>query len=197
MPTKPMPTKPTRKQTPSQTIGPFFAQGLTAAQNGYDFDSIIGNTISGAGQAIRVQGQVLDGEGMPVGDALIEIWQADSQGQYDQVNFTGLARCGTNFSDESNYLFETIKPGSCGDKQAPYITLILFMRGLTSHAFTRLYFDDEAQANAEDLVLQQLPDDRRASLLAKRDESDESAEGLAYRFDIHMQGDDETVFFDI
>ncbi len=189
-----MSTKPMQSQTPSQTIGPFFAQGLTAAQSGYGFDSIISNQISGEGEPIHIQGQVFDGEGKPVDDALIEIWQADCNGHYDQKNFSGLARCATDSRDDLHYLFETIKPGSCGDNQAPFITVIVFMRGLMSHVFTRFYFDDESQANAQDYILQQLPSERRATLLAKASGNGES---LTYHFDIHMQGADETLFFDI
>lgn len=189
-----MPTKPVLSQTPSQTIGPFFAQGLTAAQSGYHFDSIIDNTITGPGQAIHIQGRVFDGEGKAIDDAMIEIWQADCKGQYDQENFRGYARCGTGYRDDLHFSFKTIKPGSCGVDQAPYITVIVFMRGLMTHAFTRLYFDDEADANARDFVLQQLPEDRRTNLIANRTEGEER---LTYAFDIHMQGADETLFFDI
>lgn len=189
-----MPSKPILRQTPSQTIGPFFAQGLTAAQSDYPFDSIIDNTITGPGQAVHIQGRVFDGEGKVVDDALIEIWQADCNGQYDQDNFCGYARCGTSYRDDLHFSFRTIKPGSCGLNQAPYITVIVFMRGLMTHAFTRLYFDDEAEANARDFVLQQLPEDRRTSLIATRTEGEK---GLTYVFNIHMQGADETLFFDI
>lgn len=189
-----MPTKARLSQTPSQTIGPFFAQGLTASQSGYDFDSIISNTITGEGQPIHIQGRVFDGEGKAIDDAMLEIWQANGDGLYEQENFFGYARCGTGYCDDLHYRFKTIKPGACGGNQAPYITVIVFMRGLMSHGFTRLYFDDEAEANAQDFVLQQLPQDRKATLIARRIEI---ADRLSYCFDIHMQGADETLFFDI
>jgi protocatechuate 3,4-dioxygenase alpha subunit len=189
-----VPSKPIPSQTPSQTIGPFFAQGLTAAQSDYPFDSIIDNTISGPGQVVHIQGRVFDGEGKAADDAMIEIWQADCNGQYDQENFCGYARCGTGYRDDLHFSFKTIKPGSCVADQAPYITVIVFMRGLMTHAFTRLYFDDEAEANARDFIFQQLPEDRKTSLIAMGIEGEE---GLTYVFDIHMQGADETLFFDI
>ena len=91
-------------------------------------------------------------------------------------------------------MFDTVKPGAIGEGHAPHLNVIVFMRGLLSHAFTRVYFSDEAQANEADPVLAEVPADRRATLIAAREDT---AGGVVYRFDIHMQGDHETVFFDV
>jgi protocatechuate 3,4-dioxygenase alpha subunit len=192
------------KQTPSQTVGPYFAYALTAEQYGYPLTSVAGGTLAGAdteGQRIRVVGRVLDGEGKPVDDALIEIWQADAKGRYahpadprgSNTAFKGFGRMGTGTDPENRFIFDTIKPGSVDGRQAPHIGVIVTMRGLLLHAFTRIYFSDEAAANAKDPVLAAVPADRRSTLIAERTET---AGGIVYRFDIHMQGPKETVFFD-
>jgi protocatechuate 3,4-dioxygenase alpha subunit len=193
----------TRKgQTPSQTVGPYFAYGLTPDQYGYDLDSLVRPRVAGLetepAPLIRLEGRVLDGAGAPIDDAMIEIWQADSQGRYPgtegaNTDFSGFGRCGTGTDPEARFAFETVKPGSV-DGAAPHINLIVFARGLLSHAFTRVYFDDEAEANARDPVLGSVPPERRDTLVARRAETDR---GVVYRFDIHMQGDAETVFFDV
>ncbi len=193
------------KQTPSQTVGPYFAYGLTPEQYGYAFSSIAGGVLTveaGDGERIRIEGRVLDGAGEPVGDAMVAIRQADGQGRYahpadprsSNARFRGFGRVGTGTDPEQRFIFETVKPGAPGDGQAPHIDLVLFLRGLLSHAYTRIYFSDEREANAADPVLAAVPAERRATLIAERDES---ADLPLYRFDIHLQGDRETVFFDI
>ncbi len=187
------------KQTPSQTVGPYFAYGLTPEQYGYDYKQLAGNSLREDGaEPIIIRGQVFDGNGDTVRDAVLELWQADSQGRYahpaDQrstnTGFGGFARVGTGTRDGNFYEFETVKPGAIGDGQAPHITVVLFMRGLLNHVYTRIYFSDEAAANSDDPVLNLVDEDRRGSLIAHRED------GNTYRFDIHMQGDRETVFFD-
>ena len=153
------------------------------------------------GQRIRIEGRVFDGEGQVVPDAMIELWQADGEGRYahpadprgSNVGFKGFGRMGTGTDSESRFVFDTIKPGPVDSAQAPHINVIVFARGMLLHAFTRLYFSDETAANARDAVLASVPEARRHTLIAKRD--DNSA-GL-YRFDICLQGSDETVFFDV
>ena len=187
------------KQTPSQTAGPFFHYVLTPEQSGYDKRSIAGAVMAEAsvpGERIRVRGQILDGRGEPMSDALVEIWQADSAGRYahpadprsSNAAFTGFGRGATDA--QGVFTFDTIKPGAIGDGQAPHITAILFTRGGQNHLYTRIYFADEATANAKDPVLQAVPADRRPTLIAQRD-------GNGYRLDIRVQGDGETVFFDV
>jgi protocatechuate 3,4-dioxygenase, alpha subunit len=193
------------KQTPSQTVGPFFAYGLTPEQYGYPFRSLAGPVLVDSdtpGERIRITGRVLDGEGNPVPDAMIEIWQADGEGRYahpvdtrgSNVRFKGFGRCGTGTEPENRFVFETIKPGRVGDGQAPHVNVIVFMRGMLCHVYTRIYFDDEAEANARDPVLASVDEPRRRTLIAVRNTT---PAGTVYRFDLHMQGPDETVFFDV
>lgn len=185
-------------QTPSQTVGPFFAYGLTPEQYGYNWPSIAGPEMADeatAGERITFEGCVFDGAGQPVTDALIEIWQADGAGTYAtaqgrNTGFTGFGRAGTGVAGDGVFRFATIKPGAPSATEAPHINIILTMRGLLMHTFTRAYFDGEAR-NARDPVLAQVPADRRTTLLARQ-----SAPGV-WRFDIHMQGESETVFFDL
>jgi protocatechuate 3,4-dioxygenase alpha subunit len=191
-------------ETPSQTVGPYFAYGLTAGQYGYDFTDIANGVVAGPeaqGEHIRITGQVLDGKGAPVNDAMIEIWQADHEGNYPtgpvdvaSAGFRGLGRCGTGTDAQNRFVFETVKPGVVTDAKAPFVNVTVFMRGMLVHAFTRMYFGDEAEGNAKDDVLSAVPQDRRDTLIAKRVET---PSGIEYRFDIHMQGDRETVFFDV
>lgn len=188
-------------QTPSQTVGPYFAYGLTAADYGYDFNQIANNAVAVPGQdgqRIRLTGQVFDGHGAIIPDAVIELWQADASGQYpgpgSNSAFKGFGRQGTGHRPDNHYVFDTIKPGVAEGQQAPYITLVVYMRGLLTHAYTRVYFADEAAANAADPVLASVPADRQHTLLAAPAVIDGV---LTYRFDIHMQGADETVFFDV
>ena len=195
-----------RGQTPSQTVGPFFAYGLTPEQFRYPFRGTVGSVMARPGTDgahIRIVGNVFDGEGTPVPDAMIELWQANAHGRYNHPadgrqdnlldpDFNGFGRAGTD--TQGGFVFETVKPGPIGDGQAPHINLVLFMRGMLSHAYTRIYFSDEATANETDPVLAQVEPSRRETLIAR---CDETPAGAIYRFDIHMQGDAETVFFDV
>lgn len=194
----------TLKQTPSQTVGPYFAYGLTGDQYGYALKAVANGTMTRSdteGERIRIEGVVYDGEGKPVPDAMVELWQADAKGRYrhpadprpSNASFTGFGRFGTGTDPECRFIFDTIKPGSVEDRQAPHISVIVMMRGLLSHVFTRMYFSDEADANARDPVLSSVPAERRSTLIAQRTTA---PSGTVYRFDIHMQGDKETVFFD-
>jgi len=189
------------KQTPSQTVGPYFAYGLTARQYGYPHSSIAEGAMADedvTGERIRVEGRVLDGDGSPVSDAMIEIWQADAQGRHAHpadgrganAGFTGFGRCGTGTDSKNRFIFDTIKPAAVAEGEAPHLNVIVFMRGLLTHVYTRIYFSDEAAANAGDPVLCSVPEDRRGTLIAVR-------QGDTYTFDIRMQGDGETVFFDV
>jgi protocatechuate 3,4-dioxygenase, alpha subunit len=195
-------------QTPSQTVGPFFAYGLTPELYRYPYRSAVGDRLvhgGTEGQRIRIEGRVLDGDGEPIPDAMIELWQANAHGRYSHPaddrsdnrldpDFKGFARTGTGIDPECRFVFDTVKPGAVGDGQAPHLNLIVLMRGLLSHLYTRIYFADEAEANAADPVLARVPPDRRHTLIAERDET---PGGIVYRLDIRMQGRDETVFFDV
>jgi protocatechuate 3,4-dioxygenase, alpha subunit len=190
-------------QTPSQTVGPFFAYSLTPEQYGYPMTSIAGPVMADEttpGLRIFIEGRVLDGAGAPVTDALIEFWQPDAQGVYATNRqaselagrrFTGFGRCGTGMEPGGIYRFKTIKPGVATLGEAPHINIIVMMRGLLLHAFTRLYFSDENSANATDPVLTEVNAARRHTLVAAL------VSPNTYRFDIRMQGEAETVFFDI
>ena len=193
------------KQTPSQTVGPFFAFGLTAPQYGYSYDAIASGDLADKqtpGEPIRIEGRVIDGAGELIPDAMIEIWQADSKGRYahpadgrpSNQSFRGFGRFGSGTDPLGGFAFNTVKPGSVDGTQAPHISIIVFMRGMLTHAYTRIYFSDEADANARDPVFSSVPAERRATLIARREEI---PAGTLYHFDIHMQGDDETVFFDV
>jgi len=192
--------------TPSQTVGPFFAYGLTP--NGkYQWNDAFTSSLvkpETSGDRIRVEGFVYDGDGVPVPDSMLEIWQADAQGRFADAQdkralpntaFKGFGRCGTGPKGE--FSFDTIKPGSVqhpdGTPQAPHILMAIFSRGMLLQNYTRIYFDDEA-ANAADPVLALVPADRRGTLIARRAQG---TNGLVYRFDIRLQGEDETVFFDV
>ena len=192
-------------QTPSQTVGPYFAYGLTPEQYGYALTSIASpdlRTPDAGGRQIRIEGRVLDGEGAVVNDAMIEIWQADPEGRYahpadargGNTAFKGFGRCGTGTDPDNRFVFDSVKPGAVDDTQAPHVNVIVFMRGLLSHLYTRIYFADEAEANAMDPVLQSVPAERRDTLIA---EGKDEGGIIVYRFDIHMQGARETVFFDV
>ena len=193
----------TLRQTPSQTVGPFFAYGLTPTQYNYGFDSLFSPVIAkpeADGEHILLIGTVFDGNGAPVGDALLEFLQPNSQGRFigtvkeaEESGFTGFARVGTGTDTKMRFQVETVKPGVAEVGDAPHIDVIVMMRGVLLHAFTRVYFDDEA-ANATDPVLQSVPAMRRDTLIAKREPI---AGKKVYRFDIYMQGDKETVFFDL
>ena len=189
--------------TPSQTVGPFFKYGLTP--NGrYDWnDAFTNNLITPdvSGDRIRIEGKVFDGDGVAVPDCMLEVWQADSQGRFadpqdkralPNATFRGFGRCGTDANGV--YSFDTIKPGPVpdadGKPQAPHILLAVFGRGMLRHLYTRIYFADEV-GNAADPVLALVPADRRNTLIASR-----RSDGV-YVLDIRLQGDGETVFFDV
>jgi len=191
-------------QTPSQTVGPYFAYGLVPTQYGYDLRSLFDEELATPqtpGQPIVIEGCVYDGAGATIGDAMIEIQQADSQGRRPTdpaavaaSGFRGFGRMGTGTLPGHAFRFRTVKPGATPDGQAPHVDVILTMRGMLVHAFTRIYFDDEPVANAADPVLSQVPPERRQTLVASRQPQ---AGAVVYRFDIRMQGDRETVFFDV
>jgi protocatechuate 3,4-dioxygenase alpha subunit len=167
-------------RTPSQTIGPFFEFGLVMKPQ------LVAPHSAGA---VTIQGRVLDGAGMPVPDALVEIWQAGSDGRYDGKS--GWGRCHT--SRAGGFRFTTVKPGTVeepdGSAQAPHVSVLCFARGLLKPVLTRIYFPEETAANAIDLVLGALAGDERATLIAT------AAGATAYGFDIRLQGDAQTVFF--
>jgi protocatechuate 3,4-dioxygenase alpha subunit len=174
--------------TPSQTVGPFFGVGLPFEK---------GEQIAPPGSTgvIRIEGQVLDGNGEPVPDALLEIWQPDDHGRYRNVadsGATGFGRCRTD--SEGAFSFMTVKPGAPpapdGRTQAPHLNVTVFARGLLRHLVTRMYFPDETEANATDPVLNLVEPPRRETLIA-------SDCGGVLRFDVRLQGERETVFFAI
>lgn len=196
-------------ETASQTAGPYVHIGLAPGAAGFDiYETELGRDIAGPhaeGERIRVEGRVLDGTGNPVKDVLLEVWQANSAGQYAhpeggpvEEGFRGWGRVITDF-DSGEWGFDTIKPGPTagrmGRRQAPHISLWLVARGLNIGLNTRMYFDDEASANATDPVLALIEwENRRPTLIATRS----LRGGLpVYRFDIVLQGPGETVFFDI
>ena len=188
-------------QTPSQTVGPYFTLRL------YREGEEILVPPDYPGEHIVIEGKVLDGDRNHIEDALLEIWQANPAGRYRHPDdtrdlplddgFTGFGRAVSDF-ETGEYRFETVKPGPVPDAegafQAPHISLIVQGRGMLNPVFTRIYFSDETEANASDPVLARVPQDRRHTLIAQRDET---PGGIVYRLDIHMQGPDETVFFDV
>ena len=192
-------------QTPSQTVGPYFAYGLVPSQYGYPLASLFGPELAQShtpGEPIVITGRVLDGRGEPISDALLEISQVDASGRRPRdrtevaaTGFRGFGRMGTGTLPGNVFAFRTVKPGPTPDGQAPHIDLIVSMRGLRVHAFTRIYFDDEAAANARDPVLATVPAERRGTLIARREV--QAGGTVVYRFDVHMQGEAETVFFDV
>lgn len=195
------------KQTASQTIGPFFHHILTPrdyGQPGFPGASMV--TPETAGERIRIEGRICDGDGQPVDPALIEIWQADANGRYAHAadtraeieadaSFAGFGRAVTD--SEGRFSFDTVKPGAVPGPgnalQAPHINVTIFARGMDVHLFTRLYFADEEEANANDPVLGSVEKTRRSTLIATRSEADGR---VTYAFDIKMRGANETVFFD-
>ena len=174
--------------TPSQTVGPFFAIGLPWPQGPF----VVSSDAPGA---FVIAGVLRDGEGAPIPDAVIETWQADEHGDFaERPGFRGFARVATD--DDGAWAIRTVKPGRVpattepGPDQAPHVDVSVFCRGLLHRCVTRIYFADEAAANREDPVLARVPVDRRDTLLARPTDD-------GYRFDIHLQGRDETVFFDV
>lgn len=206
-------TLPHLKESPSQTAGPYVHIGTTP--NWIQITGVwkedLGLAIAGPetkGQRIVVTGRVFDGGGNPLRDALIEIWQADADGLYPgpsekrgraDPNFVGWGRQPTN-GETGEYRFETIKPGRVpfrdGRLMAPHITVWIVARGINIGLHTRLYFGDEEAANMEDPVLARIEHKHRvATLIAPR--TGELDGVPVYTFDIRLQGDGETVFFDI
>jgi protocatechuate 3,4-dioxygenase alpha subunit len=192
--------------TPSQTVGPYFAYGLTPRKN-YDWKDTFSSdlvTADATGERIRIEGQVLDGDGAPINDCMLEVWQTDAQGRYaspadsrarPNAAFQGFGRTPTD--RDGCYAFDTIKPGrvpGLNDKmQAPHILMAVFARGMLRQSYTRIYFADEA-ANSEDAILALVPAERRETLIAQKS----LREGrTVYSFDIRMQGEAETVFFEV
>ena len=198
------------RQTPSQTVGPFSAYSLTAEQYGYPFNSIINDSLIESnidpqncvttGERIYITGVVFDGKGDSILDAVVELFQADANGQYRSTpirhkndGFTGFGRLGTGTNPEHRFTFTTIKPGSVNG-QASHIDVLLMMRGSLRNLYTRLYFSDNMAANEQDDLFKAVPENRRKTLIANRLE----ANGLVfYEFNIRMQGEDETVFFEL
>ena len=196
------------KETPSQTAGPYVHIGCTPNVTGitrvYDHD--LGATMkTGAvqGQEISIKGTVYDGTGTALKDAMIEIWQADANGFYNSdqdtrgsadPNFTGWGRSAGDM-DTGEYTFETVKPGVVpfpdGRPQAPHITFWIAARGINLGLQTRMYFADEAEANAQDPILTRIEHQNRIPTLLATKEACST-----YRFDIHLQGPQETIFFD-
>lgn len=173
-------------QTPSQTVGPYFAYGLTPEQYLYDFKQLVGNQMVSPiehSEAITIIGKVLDGNGDVIPDAMIEIWQNDGENQL-------FGRFGTGTDAQNRFIFSTIKPKSIAG-QAPYLSVIVFMRGQLIHSYTRIYFSDETELNATDEVLNSVPAERKNTLIA-----DKKANNV-YEFNIKMQGENETVFFEV
>jgi protocatechuate 3,4-dioxygenase alpha subunit len=213
---------PSPRQTPWQTVGPFFHYALPwrggadlvggegdlgarpdLVPEGHDLlGPARGDNVAAKGVPIDIAGVVYDGDGQPVPDAMVEIWQADPHGRYasdEDVRseppldgtFLGFGRSST--SPEGEFRFRTLRPGRVpgpgNSLQAPHIAVGVLGRGLMKRLVTRLYFDDEP-SNAEDPILALAPVERRDTLIAHR-------AGAVWRFDIHLQGERETVFFDI
>ncbi len=170
-------------QTPSQTVGPYFAYGLTPEQYLYDFKSLSSNELAkplDEANVVTVVGKVFDGNGDVIPDAMIEIWESQHQ---------RFGRFGTGTDPQNRFVFHTYKPTSV-DGQAPHLNVIVFMRGQLIHSYTRIYFEDEAELNAQDEILSTVPVDRRDTLIASKNTA-------GYEFNIYMQGEKETVFFEI
>lgn len=201
------------QETPSQTAGPYVHIGLAPKAAGIDVRRDARAHVpagpNAAGTRIRLEGVVLDGTGALVRDALIELWQADAHGRYhhpedrqdgpSDPSFTGFGRAAADF-ESGAWAFETVKPGPVpgrhGTAMAPHLNLMIFARGINIHLHTRVYFADEEAANAQDPVLRLVePASRRATLLAER--VGEEGGVVVYRFTVRLQGERETVFFDV
>lgn len=197
---------PPWRESPSQTAGPYVHLGCTPNDCGVDgvWAADLGAvmlTPETKGERVVVEGRVFDGSGAPVIDAVIEIWQADAAGFYPvhgaaDPAFSGFGRRATD--DSGAYRFETVKPGRVahagGGTMAPHISVWIVARGINIGLHTRVYFADERSANADDPVLSRVDPRRRETLVAGHCD----ASGVStYRFDVHLQGDDETAFFDI
>ncbi|MEX3952320.1 protocatechuate 3,4-dioxygenase subunit alpha [Paraburkholderia sp. EG287B] len=192
------------KETPSQTVGPYFAYGLCPQQYDFDLKSLFTANVvepETPGEHITLIGRVIDGDGNAVFDAMLEFSQVDANGRYPasreaiaKDGFRGFARVGTGTDAQHRFIVHTVKPGVENAGEAPHLNVIVMMRGMLTHTFTRIYFEDEAAANAADPVLSAVPAARRDTLIARRSEQ---AGSIVYTFDIRMQGEQETVFFDL
>ena len=187
--------------TPSQTVGPFLTVGLLWADGPFVVPE-------GTAGAITIAGRVLDGAGGPVTDALVETWQADGDSRFDHPDdprgaagpatpgFRGFGRCATD--QDGRYRIVTVRPGPLpcppGGAEAPHLNVSVFARGLLDRVVTRIYFADEAEANAADPVLSAVATERRETLLAR---AVPGAPANEFRFDIRLRGPRETVFFDV
>ena len=190
---------PSFRQTPSQTVGPFFGVGLTRPSQA---QHVLASDRTD-GERICIEGQVLDGAGRPVEDALVEIWQANAHGRYRHAldagpapldpAFFGFGRYPTDI--HGTFRFDTVKPGSIraatGTTHAPHLNVTVFARGMLVHAFTRMYFGDDALDTDPTLAL--VDSHRRPTLVAERTTG---GGRVVYRWDIRLQGERETVFFD-
>ncbi|WP_150459982.1 protocatechuate 3,4-dioxygenase subunit alpha [Nesterenkonia ebinurensis] len=175
-------------QTPSQTVGPFYGYALPYK----DGEKLVDPAHP---DAVRLHGTVYDGAGAAVPDSLLEIWQPDSSGKIssehgsllrDGHTFAGWGR--TSVDNSGQYWFNTVNPGPTAPGKAPFILLTVFARGLMDRLFTRIYLPDDAEALTSDSLLSSLPEDRRQTLIAEREPSGN------LRFDVHLQGTQETVF---
>ncbi|MDX1528710.1 MAG: protocatechuate 3,4-dioxygenase subunit alpha [Gammaproteobacteria bacterium] len=199
-------------ETASQTAGPYLHIGLAPLAAGIEIrlDETWNVLVKPdtQGDRIRIEGIIYDGNGAPVKDAMVEIWQANAQGKYNHPedtqekaldpSFQGFGRAVADF-ETGLWSFETIKPGPVegrhGTQMAPHVNVSVFARGIGIHLNTRIYFDDEPDANERDPVLRLIDQpERRETLLARRESRDGAT---VFRFDIHLQGDNETVFFDV
>ena len=197
------------RESASQTAGPYVHIGLAPGAAGFDiYEHELGTDIAGPnakGERIRVEGLVIDGMGVPVKDVMLEVWQANAEGIYPdetgggvEDGFRGWGRVITDF-DTGEWAFDTVKPGPVmgrnGRMMAPHLNLWIVARGINIGLNTRMYFDDEPEANAKDPVINLIEwEKRRATLIAKREDKGDTS---VYRFVIRLQGEDETVFFDI
>jgi protocatechuate 3,4-dioxygenase, alpha subunit len=208
------PIKPLLRETASQTAGPYVHIGLAPRAAGFDvYENNFGSVLTNAktkGERICIEGRVVDGLGTVLKDALIEIWQANAEGKYAHPadrqsgkaidpNFRGWGRGTTDFNT-GLYSFDTIKPGVVNGRRgrlmAPHVNFWIVARGINLGLHTRMYFSDEAEANANDAVLNIIEwEARRATLIAQRESGKDGR--IVYRFDIRLQGEGETVFFDV
>lgn len=196
------------KESPSQTAGPYVHIGCTPNFTGIDvYGGDLGTSMKTGpvqGEEITIKGIVYDGTGTPLRDAMIEIWQPDAAGLFPSANetrgqadpnFVGWGRSPGDM-DTGEFIFETVKPGRVplhdGRMQAPHITAWVVARGINIGLHTRIYFEDEAEANAEDPILTRIEHQNRVPTLLAKKQGDGS-----YRFDIYLQGPNETIFFDI
>jgi protocatechuate 3,4-dioxygenase alpha subunit len=175
------------RQTPSQTVGPYFAYGLVPEQYGFDLESAFPAGLADRGDPaarVTLAGRVLDGDGAPIHDALLEVFL--DRGDEPPA----MCRIGTGTDPQFRFIVDLPRPAA-GIDGAPHVDVIVTARGMLLHAVTRIYFGDEEKANAADATLLAIPADRRHTLVARP-----VAPGL-YHFDIRLQGKDETVFFEL